>query len=441
MRGKWRYENFAYENNAVKEITRNLINHPFIAMKYCTDRYNKYMFRGLFPRAVENLDRAELQKLTMLYVNTLNEIEARFDTAVPLGPTFRLSIWCYMHKWRYLTVGFLLRPIHILCQVFFKNYKILTLKHFLQKIKGKVTLEIKSKLLDKLNPCRIRLPKKNRYRRALENIESLGEYNLKSGRWNKSIPEKGLSAMLRVKNEEAGIRRCIHSIIELCDEVVLIDNNSHDKTVEIVRQIMLHHPYGHKIKLYQYPFLVARCGSEHNATAESSVHSLAYYYNWCLDRCSYKAVIKWDADMVLGQETDGRALFKKLVNQVLESTIISAVEFKTQSYYALDENEGFLADGEKHRETRIFTNSPNIFFVKAGNFEELTFISPVKFIRNDNIFSFEIKRLWEDEFSHWSDLSFSTNRKVKEFRSFNRLKLSGRDNPPPDYHLTKFSML
>jgi glycosyltransferase involved in cell wall biosynthesis len=60
--------------------------------------------------------------------------------------------------------------------------------------------------------------------------------------------------MLRVKNEELNIVESIESIIDLSSEVVVVDNNSTDKTVELVSQMICNHAGGHKIKIYHYPF-------------------------------------------------------------------------------------------------------------------------------------------------------------------------------------------
>ena len=48
------------------------------------------------------------------------------------------------------------------------------------------------------------------------------------------------------------------------------------------------------IYLYIYPFNVARCGEENSLCPEDSVHSLAYFYNYALSKCSKTYVCKWD---------------------------------------------------------------------------------------------------------------------------------------------------
>src|SRR5262245_62077557 len=46
----------------------------------------------------------------------------------------------------------------------------------------------------------------------------------------------GVSAILRVKNEADKIYYCLHSIIRFFDEIILVDNNSEDRTLDIVRE-------------------------------------------------------------------------------------------------------------------------------------------------------------------------------------------------------------
>ncbi len=110
--------------------------------------------------------------------------------------------------------------------------------------------------------------------------------------------EPGVSAMLRVKNEATKIWLCLTSIYDVFDEIVLVDNASTDQTASIVHEFIRSRDDVRKIRLYTYPFNVSRCGEEHAATPENSVHSLVYYYNWTLSKCTRSYVCKWDADMI-----------------------------------------------------------------------------------------------------------------------------------------------
>jgi Glycosyl transferase family 2 len=112
---------------------------------------------------------------------------------------------------------------------------------------------------------------------------------------------KRISAMMRVKNEEAFLRVSIESILPLVDEIVVVDNNSTDGTQQIARDLSQMHP--EKIRLLHYNHTIARVGSENETLASScagrlSPRLLANYYNWCMRQCRMNYILKWDGDMV-----------------------------------------------------------------------------------------------------------------------------------------------
>lgn len=111
--------------------------------------------------------------------------------------------------------------------------------------------------------------------------------------------KKGVSAMLRVKNEEGKILYCLSSILDVFDEIVLVDNGSTDSTLELVKRFKRDRDHRDKISLFSYPFQIVRCGDENRNAPEDSVHTSAYYYNWSLSKCRYSYVFKVDADMVV----------------------------------------------------------------------------------------------------------------------------------------------
>ena len=80
---------------------------------------------------------------------------------------------------------------------------------------------------------------------------------------------KTLSACLIIKNEELVIERCLKSIIPICDEIIVVDTGSNDKTIEIVNNLMKDNK---KIKLFHFEwiddFSVARNFSFEKATSD-----------------------------------------------------------------------------------------------------------------------------------------------------------------------------
>lgn len=103
----------------------------------------------------------------------------------------------------------------------------------------------------------------------------------------------GLSAMIRLKNEEEWIRLCLLSIKDWFDEIIVTLQNSTDRTEEIIREMNLPH-----LKTYHYPFDSFPNGPGHDAYPLDSVHTRAYYYNWSLAKTTRQWVCKWDGDMV-----------------------------------------------------------------------------------------------------------------------------------------------
>ncbi len=117
-----------------------------------------------------------------------------------------------------------------------------------------------------------------------------------------------ISICMIVKNEEMHIARCLDSIAELVDEIVIVDTGSTDKTVEIAS--------GYTAKVYSYPwtddFSDARNYSFSKAT---------------MDYCMWM-----DADDIL--EKTEREKFLQLKKSLLPDTDIVMMKYHT----AFDEN-------------------------------------------------------------------------------------------------------
>jgi glycosyltransferase involved in cell wall biosynthesis len=121
-----------------------------------------------------------------------------------------------------------------------------------------------------------------------------------------------ISVAMIVKNEEKYIKRCLESLIELVDEIVIVDTGSTDNTINIIKQFQ-------NIKLYYFEwcddFSAARNYSIKNTTGE---------YVLVLDADEY--IIdgtRNDLEVIIDQKTIGRILinsdFKKN-NQIFQST-------------------------------------------------------------------------------------------------------------------------
>lgn len=112
----------------------------------------------------------------------------------------------------------------------------------------------------------------------------------------KTVLEPGLSFVIRAKNEELSVAQCIQSIVDIADEIIFVDNNSADKTLEIALLLADKHP---NLYVYRYNIDVPRAGTEHeNAVNKNMANTLATYYNWCLSKVTKFNVIKWDCDFI-----------------------------------------------------------------------------------------------------------------------------------------------
>jgi glycosyltransferase involved in cell wall biosynthesis len=231
--------------------------------------------------------------------------------------------------------------------------------------------------------------------------------------------QQGVSAMLRVKNEESKIYHCLKSIYDVFDEIVLVDNGSTDRTLQIVREFKTTAGKDEKIKIFFYPFKIARCGDEHYGTPEDSVHNLAYYYNWALSKCSRRYVCKWDGDMVLTRES--RESFRRFLGQIQKGKKCGWIMYG-QTIYRDGQRQYYRAKDEINGEIAIFPNRLGTRFRKIGLFEMLSSSPPLSEAKCAGVTFYELKFTDEDEFSHWSISDIPTERKKRELENFQLVK-------------------
>ncbi len=144
----------------------------------------------------------------------------------------------------------------------------------------------------------------------LKNHEGIEQFYI-DPYWYKNR-QPGVSALLRVKDEEEYIEPCLMSIRDFFDEIVITLNNCTDATPRIIADLNLP-----TVRVFEYPYQLHHNGPGHDDIPENSIHDNAFYYNWTLSKSTCQHVCKWDGDMValpvLNQE------FKK---KVLQNNIV-----------------------------------------------------------------------------------------------------------------------
>jgi glycosyltransferase involved in cell wall biosynthesis len=253
-------------------------------------------------------------------------------------------------------------------------------------------------------------------RKIVNNIyEVLIDLNNKK---SKESLEKGISLVIRAKNEELNIKYCIESVIDLVDEIIFVDNNSSDKTYSLVEEYAKNN---NKIKLYQYNINVSKVGIEHQtAIQNNNKNTLGTFYNWCLSKVSKINVFKWDADFLCIRNN-----FKQLVDnfnlRVREDKF--AVWFTGNTLFEKN-NNFYLNINSYYNEYRIFSYKNN-FCWYDGNTCEYTdpylnsCQSDRKYIYNYPLF-YELKRTSINEFEERSSLI--DIRDINDFNILNNLK-------------------
>uniref|UniRef100_UPI002B271672 hypothetical protein n=1 Tax=Nocardioides sp. TaxID=35761 RepID=UPI002B271672 len=180
-----------------------------------------------------------------------------------------------------------------------------------------------------------------------------------------------------------------------------------------------------RLRQASYPFDVARAGAEHLAVHELSVHSLAYFYNWCFAQVRTRYSFKWDGDMVLTSE--GESSLSDLAWQIGDVQAVIRVPRHALYLDSTRPDRGWLDLGLRNAEEWGYPMGPDFVFTKAYEWEVRTTPKPVRTIGLPFGLCIELKYLDGDEFAHWTDpASFATSvrnkRKRREWEVFTALQ-------------------
>lgn len=163
---------------------------------------------------------------------------------------------------------------------------------------------------------------------------------------------KGISVMMRVKDESDWIRPSIESIKGIADEIIIVDNGSSDGTYEILKE-MASEEKG-LVKLWRKSDL-----------------SYCALCNFALDQTQFQWAFKWDGDMIA--HTSGDCNISKLRERLLS--------LNPKRYYLIYfrhinlSGDLFHQDPNEmvHVEEYIHTFSEKARYIHQGRFEAIKF--------------------------------------------------------------------
>lgn len=231
----------------------------------------------------------------------------------------------------------------------------------------------------------------------------------------------GMTAVLRVKNEAASLPFVLPPLFEAVREIVLVDNMSDDGTPQVARETAARCGADDRLRVFEYPFAVSRCGQEHLETPADSVHSLTHFYNWSFSHVRTRYSLKWDGDMVLTPE--GVRYYQALEWQLGRTA--TSITMPRLSLYVKDERRAWLDTGLFNRESYGYPMSPDFTYIKAFEWEMRHVPRDAAKVKLPEGICVELKWLDGDEFAHWTDPEaydeVRQGRKKREWEVFHGL--------------------
>ena len=205
--------------------------------------------------------------------------------------------------------------------------------------------------------------------------------------------ENGISVMIRVRDEEEWIAKSLLSLNEFADEVVVVNNNSSDRTLTEIEHVK---------KQLRFKLIVEDEVSD----------DICKVSNHALSLTSYRWIFRWDSDFIA--YTSGKRKIKLLREYLLNLN-------PRRQYLIFPLTFSFAGDlfhvktgKETNSEGYIHTWHPKLEYLKKGKFESLQFP-----------FFFKIKRLKNIYFVH---IGSAKSIKKLLYRFFWLFWLRERDN-------------
>ncbi|MGD2148122.1 MAG: glycosyltransferase [Anaerolineae bacterium] len=138
-------------------------------------------------------------------------------------------------------------------------------------------------------------------------VETIENPTFKPQDFDRSRKKSGISAIVRLRNEEEFLELALDSILPFFDEFVIVYHECADRTPEIVESFANEHP--DRVKAYHYlPQVFPRGSTQHEALPPDHASSFVHYCNFALSKATYQIRARWDGDMIAAPEPLGRAI-------------------------------------------------------------------------------------------------------------------------------------
>ncbi|MGL6308667.1 glycosyltransferase family 2 protein [Aeromonas veronii] len=135
----------------------------------------------------------------------------------------------------------------------------------------------------------------NKTSERLKFDECVGKFQDIINERKKTLPT--LSAVFRVKNAETYLELSVTSIALICSEIIIVDNNSSDRTLEIANEIKDKLSNICDVKIYSYNKELAIAGENYGRFLTKE-NSLASYYDFAFSKATSEYVMKADAHLL-----------------------------------------------------------------------------------------------------------------------------------------------
>jgi hypothetical protein len=176
---------------------------------------------------------------------------------------------------------------------------------------------------------------------------------------------RGLSFIIRAKNESANTVDCLRSIAGLGDEIIFVDNGSTDDTLGLAEQ---QKTSIFELKTFSYPQPLPKVGEPHAREVRAGTgRTLGHFYNWCLAQSSRWNFAKWDADYIAIRQNLAEMIDRFDLRLRGDAFVLwfSGLEMFTDGrHYWVDRNSG-------HSEFRVFSRRHGHRWVDIPIWEEI----------------------------------------------------------------------